>query len=103
MFRIVRPGATPAAVRRSGECSARAAALDLRRDYGVHPFVEVVSPAAKEHALLTVCTAAAAGENHGTHRGCTRGDTAWRLYRHASRPTIRARIGVATDIPEVTL
>ena len=101
MFRIVRPGASLQG-QASGECSARAATLDLPEKYGLHPFVEILSPAAKDHTLLTVCTAAPAGENHGIIVAA-REEQAWRLSGTHRGRTIRARIGVATDIPEVTL
>jgi hypothetical protein len=100
-FRIVRPGASLQGWI-SGECSARAAALELPEKYGLHPFVEILSPAAKEHTLLTVCTVAPTAESHGTITAA-RDEQGWRLSGAHRGRTIRARIGVTTDIPEVTL
>lgn len=39
--------------------------LPLPEDGGIYPFAAVTSPAAKEHCLITVCTAAPAGEANG--------------------------------------
>jgi len=102
MFRIVRPGASlQGQATGLAEVTARAAVLDLPEKYGVHPFVEIASPSAKEHTLLTVCTAAPAGDNHGI-LVAAREDQGWRLSGSHRGRTIRVRINAATDIPEVT-
>lgn len=65
-FVIRRPHATARArVHGAAAVACAVARHDLPEEEGVHPFVEASSPAAAAHDLLTVCTAAPAGADHG--------------------------------------
>jgi hypothetical protein len=103
MFRISRPAASlQGQASAFGGCSARTGLLDLPEKYGIHPYVMISSPAAPDHTILTVCTAAPAGESHGILVAARDGES-WRLSGTHRGRTIRARINVAPEIPEVTL
>lgn len=65
-FSIGRPHATlRAETAGPAPFAVTAERLPLPEDGGIYPFAAVTSPAAKEHCLITVCTAAPAGEAHG--------------------------------------
>jgi hypothetical protein len=65
-FQINRPFATlHARVTASGGCELRAGRLAIAEAEGVFPFAEVATAPARQHAILTVCTAAPAGGTHG--------------------------------------
>ena len=65
-FSIVRPLATlHARITTAGESSVAASRLALPEASGVYPYAELHSASAKEHSLLTLCTAAPHGEAHG--------------------------------------
>ncbi len=66
MFTITRPHATLRAwVVTAGDSTLATAKLALPESGGVYPFAEIQSAAAKEHTVLTVCSAAPQGEAHG--------------------------------------
>ena len=66
-FRIERPRATlQASTLGSGPVTARTGRLPTPDTDGIFPFAEVESAAAAEHTLLTTCTAAPSGSDHGT-------------------------------------
>jgi hypothetical protein len=78
-FGIDRPFATlRARVAGSGGVTIRTGAVDLPLSEGVFPFVEVESAPAPSHEIVTVCTAAPAGEAHG-ELAVTREDGRWRV------------------------
>ncbi|BET65205.1 hypothetical protein ASA1KI_01230 [Opitutales bacterium ASA1] len=65
-FAIERPFATLAAiVRGSGALTVKLDEHPLPQTEGVYPFLEVASPAAGEHVIVTACTAAPKGGVHG--------------------------------------
>lgn len=65
-FTIERPHATLLArVTTVGESTLATGKLALPEASGVYPFAELRSAAAREHALLTVCSAVPHGEAHG--------------------------------------
>jgi hypothetical protein len=65
-FSIVRPLATlHARITTAGGSAVGASRLVLPEAGGVYPYAELRSESAKEHTLLTLCTAAPNGEAHG--------------------------------------
>ena len=68
----------------------------------MHPFVEVQSPEALEHTLVTVCTAQQAGKEHGTLTVEKNGPVFEISGRHNAR-TVRMRISTQQDLPEIDL
>jgi hypothetical protein len=102
-FRIVRPHATLQATLHGPVApSLHTGILPVPADHGIHPYVEVVLPAGKEHVLLTVCTAAAEGDGHGTMSVDLNGSVFTVKGRHNER-TIAARIDTNNDIPVISL
>ena len=102
-FRIVRPSATlEAATYGSTVPSYKTGVLPVPEDHGIHPFVEVVSTAATEHLLLTVCTAAAQGGTHGALTVTHHANVFEVTGKHNAR-TLHVRIDVSHDLPVVTL
>ena len=102
-FRISRPNATLVAnVYGSAGITTRAATLPVPVENGVHPFVEVQSPEALEHTLVTVCTAQQAGKEHGTLIVKKNGPVFEISGRHNTR-TVRMRISTQQDLPEIDL
>ncbi len=102
-FRIIRPRATlEGTVYGQNDVSYKSGILPVPEKEGVHPFVEVTSPAAIEHRLLTVCTAAPEEGTHGTLTVHRDGAVFTIAGRHQAR-TLQVRIDTATDIPVVTL
>jgi hypothetical protein len=78
-FTIRRPLATlQAQLYSRGGLHVRAGRLELPADEGVYPYAEAASAAAPEHLLLTVCTAAPAGEAHPP-LGVTAHDGGWQV------------------------
>lgn len=68
-FRITRPHASlHATVHSPGALQCSTGRLDLPPEDGIHPFAEVATAAAGTHEVLTVCSAAPAGEAHGQLR-----------------------------------
>jgi hypothetical protein len=66
-FRVERPTASlRASVWAQGRLSVVVGRLAIPEAEGIYPFAEVSSPAAMEHTLLTVCSAAPAGGEHGS-------------------------------------
>lgn len=66
-FLVVRPTASlRASVWAQGGLSLAVGRLPIPEAGGIYPFAEASSPAAAEHTLLTVCTAAPTGSAHGS-------------------------------------
>ncbi|MDB6095079.1 MAG: hypothetical protein JWM32_2641 [Verrucomicrobia bacterium] len=66
-FHITRPHASlRGRVAKTAGRTLQAGKLPLEEKDGLYPFAEVVSAAAAEHAVLTVCTAQPTGGAHGT-------------------------------------
>jgi hypothetical protein len=102
-FRIARPFATlEAATYGPAAPSYKTGVLPVPEDHGVHPFVEVAAPAATDHTLLTVCTAAAQGDAHGVLDVKVNGSVFEVSGKHTAR-TLRVRIDTSNDLPLVTL
>jgi hypothetical protein len=77
--------------------------LPLPESGGSYPFAAVTSAPATEHCLITVCTAAPAGEVHGTIALEASGDT-WHITGTHRGRTVRVSIKpVANHAPVVTL
>lgn len=65
-FTVTRPHATlRAAIAANTQFTVGTGRLALPESGGIYPFAEIVSASAREHALLTVCTATPQGEAHG--------------------------------------
>lgn len=100
-FRIVRPHATlQAAVVADPAPSCTTGVLPLPEKFGVHPFVEVSSPAVNEHLLVTVCTAQASGKDHGTLAVRRDGAVVTITGRHNAR-TVAMQIDISGDLPVI--
>ncbi len=103
-FVITRPAATmQARVHAAAQQQVSTGQLELPPAEGIYPYAEIVSPAAREHTLLTICTAAPAGAVHGTIAVAHEGDR-WTL----SGNHLKAKIAVTLvftghDEPYVTL
>ena len=66
-FQIERPHASLSARFMSrSEVAASSGRLDLPSDAGIYPFAEIDSAPSRNHAVLTVCTAAPTGAEHGS-------------------------------------
>jgi hypothetical protein len=104
-FEILRPQASLRAkvAAAGGSAAVQSARLDLPESEGVFPFVEVTLPAALEHTLLTVSTAAPKGGTHGD-LAITRSADDWRIAgRHAGRRVNVSLSVVEGAIPAVTI
>ncbi|MFI5357901.1 MAG: heparinase II/III family protein, partial [Opitutales bacterium] len=104
-FTIERPQATLLArVTTAGDCTLATSRLALPESGGVYPFAELRSGAAREHTLLTVCSAAPRGEAHGDIQ-VTQAAGSWRLAGSHRGQTVRATIAIAepTHAPVITL
>ncbi len=104
-FSIVRPLATlHARITTAGESAVAASRLALPEASGVYPYAELRSASAKEHALLTLCTAAPHGEAHGEitvqHEA-----GAWHIAGSHRGQKVRVKIATAEGVavPVVTL
>jgi hypothetical protein len=102
-FRIIRPHATlEATVHGVATPTCTTGILPVPENHGVHPFVEVTSPAAPEHWLLTVCTAAPRAGTHGALTVTRNGQVFEVAGKHNNR-TLHVRIDASQDLPTVTL
>lgn len=85
-FTITRPHATlRATVAADGQLTLGTGRLALPEAGGLYPFAEVVSAPAREHTLLTVCTATPQGEGHGDLTLTPTGSTWTVTGRHRQR------------------
>lgn len=103
-FTVTRPHATlRAEAAGPADFTVTAENLPLPEDGGIYPFAAVTSPAAREHCLVTVCTAALAGETHGpvtVAASCN----AWQIAgTHRNRPVRVTIKPVAEGAPVVVL
>jgi hypothetical protein len=102
-FLITRPLADLRAMAAgSGTLGFRTDRLALPEEYGIHPFVELHSPPAQHHEIVTVCTAQRHGASHG-NMAISRSDGVWRVTGSHNGRTVAVAIGAAEDIPTVTL
>lgn len=103
-FTITRPHASlQAAVAGAAAFTVATERLPLPADGGVYPFAAVTSPAAREHCLITVCTAAPAGAEHGNvtaAESCNTWQVAGTHRGRAVRVTVKP---VAAGAPVVVL
>ncbi len=104
VFTIERPHATLFAnVLTAGESSIVAGRLKLPEEGGIYPFVEVRSPAALDHMLFTVCTAAPAGEKHGDIT-VTRDGGFWQLSgTHRGQDVKATLVAADASAPLITI
>ncbi len=85
-FTITRPHATLRALATAaGDLAVTTANLPLPADGGIYPFAEVCSAPATAHRLLTVCTTAPRGEDHGAITVSRHGDNWLVTGQHRNR------------------
>ena len=104
-FTIERPGATlHARVASAGDCVVATGRLALPESSGAYPYAELHSAAAREHTLLTVCTAAPHGETHG-EISVKHEDGTWRLTGTHRSQTVHMAIAIKDQMhaPVITL
>lgn len=103
-FTIARPSATlRGRVAGGGAVSVRTGRLALEEKDGIYPFAEVVSAAANEHEIVTVCTARPAGEDHGELK-VERDADGWRVSgTHGGRAVKVALRAQGNAAPVVTM
>ena len=104
-FEIVRPRASLHAkvAALGGAPVAKTLRHEISEAEGVFPFVEVTSPAALEHTMLTVSTAAAKGGTHGD-LAITRVGTGWRVT--GTHGSVRVNVSLSLNgdsLPVVTV
>lgn len=96
-FRIDRPAASLLArVVTSNAATVTARRLELPDAGDQYPFAEIASAAATEHRLLTVCTAAPAGADHGEITLTADSET-WQVRGLHLGREIALQIGLAAD------
>jgi hypothetical protein len=102
-FTILRPLASLAGtVTSRQDVTVQTGIIPLPADVTPHPFVEVRSAPALDHAVLTVCTAAAAGASHGT-LVATRVDRLWTVDGTHGGKKIHCTIDSRDDVPVIAL
>lgn len=103
-FTITRPHATLIGRAASaGAVQVQAGKLPLEPKDGEQQFAEVVSPAAGEHEMLTVCTARPAGSAHGALE-LLRADGGWRVRGLHAAQLVDVTLRAAGDAaPAITL
>lgn len=100
-FIINRPHATlKAKVYGLKETGVRTDKLKVPEANGVHPFVEVTSESAKEHLILTVCTAQEATKQHGI-LSIARNDKEWKITGMHNGQSVNLRLLADKDIPTI--
>lgn len=102
-FTITRPNAElNAKVQGLQKIVIRTDNLKVPETNGVHPFVEVISNGAKEHLVLTVCTAQQVAKPHGELL-IERNEKEWKIAGTHNGRSIMVRIGADKDIPNVVV
>ncbi len=100
-FTISRPhAALKAKIKCTGSFTISTDKLNVPEANGIHPYVEVNSMDAKEHILLTVCTAQQKGKPHGD-LSLRRDDNGWKVTGTHNGQFINVRIETNKDIPGV--
>lgn len=102
-FAITRPHASLQATAHAAPAPAvRSGRLPLAEKLGVYPFAEIAAEAALDHAILTVCTAQAAGKPHGQLAVTREGDR-WRIRGAHNGLVVDVTLDATGDLPAVTL
>ena len=103
-FQIKRPFASlRAQVMASRDFAVRPGQLSIAADEGVFPFAEVSTSSGREHIILTACTAAPAGQDHGAI-ALSQKDGTWRAHGlHRGRRVEVAFEAWVEDAPVVTV
>jgi hypothetical protein len=104
-FEIVRPTASLRAkvAALGGAPVAKSLRHEISEAEGVFPFVEVTSPAALEHSVLTVSTAAPKGGAHGD-LAIARVGMGWRVTGTHGSVRVNVALGLNGDgLPVVTV
>ncbi|MCF7689817.1 MAG: heparinase II/III-family protein [Cephaloticoccus sp.] len=102
-FTLTRPQATlRGRVALAGGATLRADRLPLEPQDGEQQFAEVVSAAATEHAILTVCTARPTGKDHGRLKIVVETD-GWRVTGEHDGQEVRVFVRcTGTTLPVIT-
>ena len=74
----------------------------MPEEKGVHPYVEVSSDDAKEHLLLTACTAQQGRKGHGS-LSVRRSGNEWMISGVHNGQTINVRLMADKDVPDVVI
>ena len=102
-FMISRPHATAkASIEGTGVFSVHTGKLNVPEEKGVHPYVEVSSDDAKEHLLLTACTAQQGRKGHGS-LSVRRSGNEWMISGVHNGQTINVRLMADKDVPDVVI
>jgi hypothetical protein len=102
-FVVTRPLATlHSLVEGSGKLSVAALKIDVPEQYGIHPFAEVTSGAALNHALLSTCVAVKAGDPEPKIAVAKEKDL-WKVSVAGKTGTVRVSIRVDEELPTVTI
>ncbi len=102
-FTITRPNAAlKAKVKSANAFTISTNTLNVPEANGIHPYVEVNSKDAKEHLLLTVCTAQQGTKVHGD-LSIKRKEMEWRVTGAHNGQSINVRLVAEKDIPEVVV
>lgn len=104
-FEIARPQASLRAkvAAASGQPAAKVLRHEISEAEGTFPFVEVTSPSALDHTILTVSTAAPKGGAHGD-LAINRIDGGWRVTGNHGRVRVNVSIAVPGDgLPTITI
>lgn len=75
---------------------------NVPKDIGVYPYIEAGSPEAREHTLLTVCTAQETGKNFGKRTVSTTGSL-WKTLIEHNQKKYEVEINVSNDLPVVAI
>ena len=103
-FSITRPHATlHARVVTASPSTLATGKLALPESGGVYPFAEIRSAAAREHSLLTVCTAAPQGEGHGNLRVTSDSDTWEFTGTHRGQDVVVRLVAAGKGAPIIVL
>ena len=100
-FRIERPHATlQARVAAGGAFEIAPGRVAIAAKEGIFPFVEVATAPALRHIVLTVCTAAPAGEAHGDIQ-LTQGNGVWRVQGSHRGQRLEVALAAGDEGPPV--
>ena len=102
-FHITRPLADLRAIATgSGRLGFRTDRLAVPEENGIHPFVELDSPTALDHEIVTVCTAQRHGSSHGSMTVRRKGSK-WQITGSHNGRSVDVTLQTAEDVPAVTL
>lgn len=102
-FRIERPQANLyGSIFSSQPVALRSDFHDVPKDIGVYPYIEAVAQEAREHMLLTVCTAQETGKIFGKRVVSTKG-LLWKALIEHNQKKYEVEINLSNDLPLVNI